>query len=159
MCAAKDRPPRDAAASCRPVTFAAPARINSNLRQESQIRPFIFNRLRTLLPEQKLQPAHFQLLTHSLMHAKNVTAAFPITSTLFLRSFAPERKSTPLVSCACALFWRNGGYLQNLVNILYYLDSLLSSGVGCSCEQECGPYLQPKQVGLQSTQREGKLAP
>jgi hypothetical protein len=40
MFAAKDRPRQDAAASSRPVTLAAPARISSKLRQDSQMRPF-----------------------------------------------------------------------------------------------------------------------
>ena len=39
MFAAKDRPPQDAAVSSRPLTLAAPARISSSLRQESQMPP------------------------------------------------------------------------------------------------------------------------
>jgi hypothetical protein len=35
--------------------------------------------------------------------------AFPVTSALLVRSFAQERKSTPLLSCACARFCRYGG--------------------------------------------------
>ncbi len=128
MFATRDRPPCGAAASSRPATLAAPARISSNLRQESQIRPCllavasplsvasllavarhpavssVFNRLRTLWPTRNLQPTYFQSPTHSLQRERKLTHLFTITSPLFVRSSAQERKSTPLVSCACALF-------------------------------------------------------
>jgi hypothetical protein len=181
MFAAKDRPPHDAAASSRPVTLATPTRTGGNLRQESRIRPFmiavagrfavasllrrseplaktsVFNKLRTLLPAQKLQPAYFQSPTQSLTHTKNITAAFPVTSALFIRSFAQERKSTPLFSSAYARFCRKWGYLQNsvrilTVNILYYLDSL-PSPLGAACtfsppKTGCGLYWQPTQTAV-----------
>src|SRR5579862_2548634 len=41
MFAAKDRTPQDPAVSSRPITLAAPARISSKLRQESQTPPFL----------------------------------------------------------------------------------------------------------------------
>jgi hypothetical protein len=109
MFAAKDRPPQDAAVSSRPVTFTHPTRISSNLRRESQTPPSVFNRLPTLLPEQKFQHLYFHSLPHSLQYDQNVTPVFPTRSALFLRSCAQERKSTPLFSCACARFCRHVG--------------------------------------------------
>jgi hypothetical protein len=44
---------------------------------------------------------------------KKVTLAFPAASALFARSFAQERKSTPLLSTSCARFCRNGGWGAN----------------------------------------------
>jgi len=104
MFAAKDRPPQNAAVSSRPVTFAAAARIGGNLRQESQTRPCVFSRLRTLFSAQVLQAPYFHLLPHSLPQERKVTPAFPARSRLFLRSSAQERKLTPLLSGACARF-------------------------------------------------------
>ena len=104
MFTVKDRLPQDAVVSSRPVTIATPARISTNPRQESQTRPFIFNRLRTLLRAQKLQIPHFHSLPHSLQQEQSVTRAFPITPALFVPSWASVGVSTPLLSCACALF-------------------------------------------------------
>src|SRR5579862_2055987 len=114
MFAAKDRTPQDAAACSRPITLAAPAPISSKPRHESQTRSFVSNRLRTPWPAQKPQPAYFQSPAHPFTHKQNITAAFPTTSPLFVRSFAQERKSTPLVSCACARFCRKWGCSENL---------------------------------------------
>jgi len=50
-------------------------------------------------------PAFSQL--HSLRPRSKVTPAFPVTSTLLVRSLAPERKLTRLLSCSCALFRKN----------------------------------------------------
>jgi hypothetical protein len=72
----KDRPLRDAAASSRTVTLAAPTHISSNLRQESQISPLVSDRLRTLWPAQNLQPAYFQSPTHSLQQERKLTPHF-----------------------------------------------------------------------------------
>jgi hypothetical protein len=108
MFATKDRSPQDLAAS-RPLTFAVPVPISTNPRQESQVRPFIFNGLRTLLPAQKFQPLHFHSLPHSLRQERNITPAFPITPALSLRSCASVQVSTPLLSGACALFVKNTG--------------------------------------------------
>src|ERR1700685_23113 len=115
MVATKDRPPQDSAASPRPGPLAAPARISSNLRQESQMPPFPLRRskpvakasvcsgLQTLLPAQKVQHLYFHSLPHSLQHEQNVTPAFPAHSALFLRSLARVQVSTLLFSCAHAL--------------------------------------------------------
>src|SRR5579862_4553294 len=103
MFAAKDRPPEGAAVSSRPLTVAFSARINGDLCQDSQKRP---SRSRTLLPAQNFQRPYFHPLPDSLPQEQNITPVFPITPALSLRSFAQERKSTPLVSCACARFCR-----------------------------------------------------
>jgi hypothetical protein len=116
MFAAKDRPPQDAASPSHPGTFASPARflptsdcssLNCGCPQAPRRRRV--SSLRTLLPAQNFQPTQFQSLPHSLQQEKNTTPAFPVTSELFLRSFAQERKSTPLFSCACAQFRRYVG--------------------------------------------------
>jgi hypothetical protein len=125
MFAAKDRLQHNAAASSRPVTLAAPARISDNLRRESQNRPFLFNRLRTLWPPQNPLAAYFQSPAPSLAHKQNITTAFPTTSALFVLSFAQERKSTPLLSSACAQFCGKWGYRENLVRKLDCQYSLL----------------------------------
>jgi hypothetical protein len=78
--------------------------------QERENAPFVFSELRTLSFPRKPQPAFSQQVPHSLPHSANLTAAFPITSALFVRSWAQERKLTPLLSIACARFRRNGGY-------------------------------------------------
>src|ERR1700723_1983078 len=109
MFAAKDRPPQDAAFSSRAFTLAAPAPISSNLRQESQVPPRIFNGLRTLLPAQDFQHPYFHSLPHSLKNAQDITPAFPTTPALFLRSCARLQYSTPLFSSAHALFGKNTG--------------------------------------------------
>jgi hypothetical protein len=103
MFAAKDRPQQGAAVSPRPLTVAFSARINGDLCQDSQKRP---SRSRTLLPAQNFQRPYFHPLPDSLQQEQNITPVFPITPALSLRSFAQERKSTPLVSCACARFCR-----------------------------------------------------
>ena len=115
MLVAKDRPPDDAAASCRPVTVALPSRINRNPRQYAEKRLFVSSGLRTLLSAQKFQPPYFQRLPHSLKVARSRTQAFPIASALFVRSFAQERKSTPLVSSTCALFCGNVGVGRTVI--------------------------------------------
>jgi len=148
MFATKDRLPQGAAPSPHPVTLAAPNGISSNLRQEPQTRPFVFNKLRTPLWAQKLQPAHFQSPTHSFINAKNITAVFPITSPLFVRSSAQARKLSSLFSCIPARSRRKWGcgrkpaprerkspvrgvfavskYTENLVRHLDWQYSLLS---------------------------------
>ena len=117
MFAAKDCLPYETAASRRPGTFAAPARIINNIRQNSQNRPCVFSRLRTLLSAQKFQSPYFHSLPHSLQQERNLTPAFPIASALFLRSCAQERKSTPLFSCACARFCRYVGVWSKIASV------------------------------------------
>lgn len=71
--------------------------------------PCIFSSFRTLPRTRNLQHYCYPLLANSFTHRQSISLVFPVGSLLFLRSSAQERKSTPLVSCACALFWRNGG--------------------------------------------------
>ena len=78
--------------------------------QEREYPSCVLSSLRNLFLAQKLQPSHSQELAHSFTHATNLTPAFPCTSPLFVRSFASVRKSTPLLSCAYALFCKNMGY-------------------------------------------------
>jgi len=54
----------------------------------------------------------------SFAHAQNATPLLSRHYTLLRRSFTPERKSTPLLSSACAQFRRNGGYCKFSVRIL-----------------------------------------
>ena len=140
MFAAKDRALREAALSCRPVALAAPTRISTDFRQESQTPPLplviaspllvaslravaspvaeagVFSNLRTLLPAQNFQRLCFHSLPHSLNNAQNITPVFPIAPALFARSCARVQYSTLLFSCACALFGKTTGgrgYLRN----------------------------------------------
>jgi hypothetical protein len=121
MFAAKDRPPQGTTVSSGPAGLAAPARVNNNLPRESQMPPFplhrskplakasVFNRLRTLLAARKLQHLYFHASPHSLKNGQNITPAFPITPALSPRSCAQEKESTPLFSCAHALFGKTTG--------------------------------------------------
>jgi hypothetical protein len=58
----------------------------------------------THFPPQKLQPSCLQEVPHTLEFSEKVTAVFPDTSALFAHFSAQERKSTPLLSSAPALF-------------------------------------------------------
>src|SRR5579862_1629981 len=80
-------------------------------------------------------PYYFQQVTHSssftrgynyspvnelgaLAHAgRTLNHCLSVTSTLFLRSFTKERKSTPLFSSACARFRGNVGGARNLAKL------------------------------------------
>jgi len=93
----------------RLAAVCAPAHTSPSFHQEHKNPPFVLNTLRTLFPARKLQPSHSHKLAQSFIHNKNVTTAFTITSPLFLRSFVQERKSTPLLSGACALFREKWG--------------------------------------------------
>jgi hypothetical protein len=77
-----------------------------------KIAPFVLNNLPTLFPARNPQPSRFHALAHSFTREKKPTLVFPVTSKLFVRSLAQERKSTPLLSNACARFCRNGGVWQ-----------------------------------------------
>jgi hypothetical protein len=86
-----------------PAPSSAPAHIMARFDQEREIRPFVLSSLQTLFLAPKLQPSHFQELPHSFTRARNLTSAFPTTSTLFVRSWARVQYPTPLLSCAPAL--------------------------------------------------------
>jgi hypothetical protein len=82
-------------------------RDHKHLRKDARERrtgPFVSSSLRTLFLGRNLQPVPFQALPNSLARNKNVTIAFSVGSALFARSFAKERKSTPLFSSISALF-------------------------------------------------------
>ncbi len=66
--------------------------------------PPVFSSLRVLFSAQQLQPTPNQSVAHSLLKRKSLTHIFSMISTLRDHSAAPERKSTPLFSGACALF-------------------------------------------------------
>lgn len=127
MFAAKDRLLHGAAASLRQVTDPSLACLKINFLEESQKRPCVFNRLRTLLPAQKLQHPYFHSVPHSLKLTANITPAFPATSPLFIRSLAQERKSTPLFSCACALFREKWGCHEKFGSFIDCQSSGLST--------------------------------
>jgi len=57
-----------------------------------------------------------------------ITTAFPVTSELFARSFAPARESTPLVSCVCAVFCGNRGVAEYRRKYLSHHFHDLSAG-------------------------------
>jgi hypothetical protein len=90
---------------------------------------FVSSNLRAPFLAPNLQPKPSHALAHSCAHVKNITLAFPVASPLFVRSFAKERKSTPLFSCVSALFCRNGGYPKKSVNFLYHFPNWNKSDV------------------------------
>jgi hypothetical protein len=101
MFAAKDRPLQDSAVSFRPVTFTAPARISSNPRQHLQnARPLFSYSYGLLLP----QLPCFEIHARCPGGGGSLASA---TRALFIRSCASVQVSTPLFSCACALFCKN----------------------------------------------------
>jgi hypothetical protein len=55
-------------------------------------------------PHVSRQTLPLQAVAHSLASIKIITSTFPIISRLFVRSCARVQYSTPLLSCACALF-------------------------------------------------------
>jgi len=158
MFAAKDRPQQDPAVSSRVPTIVAPAQISSDLRQKSQMplcplavvsplaaarslrrseppaKARVFSRLRTLFPAAKVQHPCFHPLPHSCHRGRNVTPVFPITPALFARSWASGQVSTPLLSCACALFVKTTreGVHPSLLNfnlfVRYCLSQVLFTG-------------------------------
>ncbi len=112
---------------------SAAARIFARFDHEREnCRPFVLSSLRTFFPAVPPQTSRCHPLAHSLTHRKNITPAFPFTSALLFRSFAQERKLTPLFSCACARFCRKWGYRENLVRKLDCQYSLLSRSLRIS---------------------------
>src|SRR5579862_2097474 len=110
MFVAENRPAQDTALTCRPPNSSVDPRSSTNICNTRRNALFIFSTLRTLFSAPNPQASHLHRVAHSFTSAKNITLAFPFTSALFLHSFAQERKSTPLLSCACARFCRNGGW-------------------------------------------------
>ena len=100
-----------------PVFSPRPALFVRSSAQERKLTPFFSTHGAFLRSRSSRQLQHSQSVTNSITQEKNLTPTFPTTSPLFLRSFAQERKSSPLLSCACARFrekcmggakfWRN----------------------------------------------------
>jgi hypothetical protein len=123
----------DAAPRSSRLTSATPDPVPQTLSpiredaHERKTAPSVFSNLRTLFPAQNLQPSPFQSLPHSFVHHENTTLPFPVTSALFLRSFAQERKLTRLFSCACALFCEKWGCHEKFGSLLDCQSSGLST--------------------------------
>jgi hypothetical protein len=122
MFAVRDRPPgscanhaalrryfRSVTLTARHANAVATCPTALSLRAERRNTLFAFSTLPTLFLAQKLQPSLFQQVPHFLNSGENATAVFTATSALFARPSARERKSTPLLSFACALFRENIG--------------------------------------------------
>ena len=88
---------------------------------------------------------------------RKLTPAFPITPGLFLRPFTQERKSSPVFSCACARFCRNGGIPQKFVPQIDGQHSGLSVGQRASKAPEAQCHEQD--VKLQGEAREHRARP
>jgi hypothetical protein len=113
MVAGEEHHPESAGPFCRFEGPSVPVLTHKRFDRDREHRPCTFSSLRTPLPAQKRQPSCFQKHAHSSICCRNLTPAFPCTSTLFVLPFAKERKSTPLLSCACARFCGNGGCAEN----------------------------------------------
>ena len=105
------------------------------------------------------QPKHLQSVTHFSTQANSVTPAFSETSPLSLRSFSPERKSTPLLSIACARFCR---YVGGLATGILLPNSLLP-GTGAmpratTRAKNGARLLEPKSVFERKSQVSGAFA-
>jgi hypothetical protein len=100
----QDSLPQDAPQTRRPAVSYPSDRNAPHIGNIQKFEPFIFSSLRALFPAQNPQPSPFHAHAHSFAQNKNVTRTFPVTSTLFARSCAHERKLTCFFSIACALF-------------------------------------------------------
>jgi hypothetical protein len=102
----------------------------THIRQDPQERkaaPFVSSSLHTLFVASNLQPFLFHALPHSFAQRKNITLPFPVTSALFVRSLAPERKLSLLFSCACALFREKWGCHEKFGSFIDCQSSRLST--------------------------------
>jgi hypothetical protein len=79
--------------------------------QERKLTPLLSTKRISSRPGPARQTIYLQLVADSLTTKKILTPTLPIPSTLFVRSFAQERKSTPFLSFDCERFCRNRGYL------------------------------------------------
>ena len=157
MFGAKDRPLQVAAISCRPASLAAPPRISRKFRQDSKMRLFFFNGLRTLLSALKLQAPYFHSLPHSLKFAQNVTPVFAVSSSLFLRSFARVRYSTLLFSSACTLFCEKVGVARTSVMLRSAPLRATATFINCSWQNEMTYSATARQNDHQGDRTEPKL--
>src|SRR5579862_3086867 len=104
MFVGKEHPLQSSCPGRHPAPSSAPAHTSPRFDQERENASFILSNLHALFLAQKPQPSHSQKLAHSFTHAENLTPAFPTISALSLRSSAGVRKSSPVFSCAPALF-------------------------------------------------------
>ncbi len=74
-----------------------------------QNAPPVFSMLRSLSPSAKPQLPLAHQVAHSSSDKKKVTAAFSVASKPSVRSRAPERKPSHLLSVTCELFCKNKG--------------------------------------------------
>ena len=88
MFAARDPLTEGTACARRPLAPAAPVCAPAVFSYIGKCAPFIFSGLRALFLARKPQPLRLHPVAHSLPHPKNLTLLFPITSALFVRSFA-----------------------------------------------------------------------
>ena len=86
----------------RPLALLEPAKCNGRERLTSGARPF-------LPPIEYLSYRGKPRNAESRSALQKTRPLISASDTLFLRSFAPERKSTPVLSGACALFCINTG--------------------------------------------------
>jgi len=98
----------------------------STARQQSE--PRVFSSLCALFRTPGPEPPPIQSVASLFLRTKSITIVFSVTSELFARSLAPERKSTPLFSIACTLFCKNtgGGGLSIFRNSHSLLNQALS---------------------------------
>ena len=111
--------------------------------------PSILNNSRPLFPASNPQPSHFQAPAHSFAHHKKLTLAFPISSPLFARSLTNVQHSTPLLSCAPALFVKNtregvGGHRLRVRAVLAACASIITQSNAATSRpaQKSGPARQ-----------------
>jgi len=127
-CPAPDAAPQSGRFACAILDRLCPTL--ASIRQnpaERKIAPFVSSDLRTLFPPRNLQPTPFHALAHSFAQRKNITLPFPVTSALFVRSLAPERKLSLLFSCACALFREKWGCHEKFGSFIDCQSSGLST--------------------------------
>ena len=118
MFAVQDRFWRKVERLYRCTASSIPFRTFGIFAETRECRPFAFSALRTILPAEKRQPSYFQRFPHSSIRVESLTPAFPLTSTALVRPLTKERKSTPVFSVACGLFWRNGGSFSEFAKYL-----------------------------------------
>ena len=98
---------RQAASPHRSTNAKVATRLLPSTSRTRKTAPSILNTVRTLSPASNPQPFRFHTPAHRFTSHERVTRAFSITSALLARSFANVQVSTPLFSCAHALFVKN----------------------------------------------------
>ena len=108
--------------NCVSFSSTRPALFVHSFAQERRLSPLLSMKRVPERPEPLRQHIYFQPVADSLTELEIITPAFPIPSTLFVRSWTKERKLTIIPSASCALFRKNtreGGILQSSV---FYLS-------------------------------------